>query len=86
MQEQKLKTNLDTNFIKIIAVISMTIDHAGAVFFSGISGVSLDRKNSLSAFLLLSYGGNAVYTRYKEIFIKAFYICAYLAAVLDIRF
>lgn len=33
MQEQKLKTNLDTNFIKIIAVISMTIDHAGAVFF-----------------------------------------------------
>lgn len=33
MQEQKLKTNLDTNFIKIIAIISMTLDHIGDVFF-----------------------------------------------------
>lgn len=33
MQEQKLKTNLDTNFIKLIAIISMTIDHFGDVFF-----------------------------------------------------
>ena len=33
MQEQRLKTNLDTNFIKLIAVISMTIDHIGAGIF-----------------------------------------------------
>ena len=31
--ELKLKTNLDTNFLKIIACISMVIDHAGSVFF-----------------------------------------------------
>lgn len=30
----KLKTNLDTNFLKLIAVISMIIDHIGFVFFS----------------------------------------------------
>lgn len=29
----KLSTNLDTNFIKLIAILSMTIDHVGAVFF-----------------------------------------------------
>ena len=33
MDQAKLKTNLDTNFIKIIAVISMTIDHIGGAFF-----------------------------------------------------
>lgn len=29
----KLSTNLDTNFIKLIAILSMTTDHVGAVFF-----------------------------------------------------
>lgn len=33
MQEQRLNTNLDTNLIKIIAIISMTIDHIGGEFF-----------------------------------------------------
>lgn len=33
MTEAKLQTNLDTNFIKLVAIISMTIDHIGAVFF-----------------------------------------------------
>lgn len=32
MKELKLNTN--TNFIKLIAIITMTIDHIGAVFFS----------------------------------------------------
>ena len=27
------KLNTDTNFIKLIAIITMTIDHIGAVFF-----------------------------------------------------
>ncbi|MDO5399932.1 MAG: TraX family protein [Eubacteriales bacterium] len=31
--EAKLKTNLDTNFLKLIAVIAMTIDHVGTAFF-----------------------------------------------------
>ncbi len=31
--QEKLKTNLDTNFIKLVAVISMTIDHIGGAFF-----------------------------------------------------
>lgn len=33
MQEPRLKTNLDTNFIKLIAIISMTVDHIGNAFF-----------------------------------------------------
>ena len=39
MQDQKissapkLMTNLDTDFLKLIAIISMTIDHVGGVFF-----------------------------------------------------
>ena len=33
MQEQRLKTNLDTNLIKLIAIIAMTIDHIGGALF-----------------------------------------------------
>ncbi len=33
MQEQRLKTNLDTNFIKLVAIIAMTADHIGNAFF-----------------------------------------------------
>lgn len=33
MENEKLKTNLDTNFIKVVAIISMTFDHVGNVFF-----------------------------------------------------
>ena len=33
MTQPKLKTNLDTNFLKLIAIISMTVDHVGSVFF-----------------------------------------------------
>lgn len=29
----KLKTNLDTNLLKLIAIISMAVDHVGTVFF-----------------------------------------------------
>lgn len=31
--QRKLKTNLDTNFLKLIAITSMVIDHVGHVFF-----------------------------------------------------
>lgn len=33
MNEAKLKTNLDTNFLKLTAIVSMTIDHIGSAFF-----------------------------------------------------
>lgn len=33
MDTPKLKTNLDTGFIKLIAILSMTLDHVGAAFF-----------------------------------------------------
>ena len=29
----KLKTNLDTDFLKLIAILSMVIDHVGSAFF-----------------------------------------------------
>lgn len=31
--QSKLKTNLDTNLLKLVAVTSMVIDHVGHVFF-----------------------------------------------------
>ena len=34
-QTPKLKTNLDTNFLKLIAVLCMVADHVGTVFFPG---------------------------------------------------
>ena len=33
MQEQRLKTNLDTNLIKLSAIVAMTIDHIGGAIF-----------------------------------------------------
>ncbi len=33
MKEQKLRTNLDTNLLKLIAILAMTLDHVGSVFF-----------------------------------------------------
>ena len=33
---QKLKTNLDTNFLKIIAIVAMILDHIGKAFFPEI--------------------------------------------------
>ncbi len=32
-QERKLQTNLDTNFLKLIAITAMLLDHVGSVFF-----------------------------------------------------
>lgn len=34
-QTPKLKTNLDTNFLKLIAILCMVADHVGTVFFPG---------------------------------------------------
>ena len=33
----RLKTNLDTNFLKLIAILCMVVDHVGTVFFPGYS-------------------------------------------------
>jgi hypothetical protein len=32
---KKLQQNLDTNFLKLVAIITMVIDHAGRIFFPG---------------------------------------------------
>ncbi len=31
--QSRLQTNLDTDFLKLIAIVSMLIDHIGSVFF-----------------------------------------------------
>ncbi len=36
MTQAKLKTNLDTNLLKLIAICSMLLDHVGSVFFPQI--------------------------------------------------
>lgn len=32
----RLKTNLDTSFLKLVALLSMVLDHAGSAFFPGV--------------------------------------------------
>ena len=32
-QERKLRTNLDTDFLKLVAILAMLLDHVGSVFF-----------------------------------------------------
>ena len=34
----RLKTSLDTNFLKLAAILCMVVDHVGTVFFPGYSG------------------------------------------------
>lgn len=54
----RLQTNLDTNFIKLIAIISMVIDHIGTAFFHNIP--LFDGLDGLPfPFLLLPDGGAA---------------------------
>lgn len=36
MNQAKLQTNLDTDFLKLIAIAAMTIDHVGTAFFHSI--------------------------------------------------
>lgn len=36
MNEAKLRTNLDTNLLKLVAILSMLLDHVGSVFFPQI--------------------------------------------------
>lgn len=37
--QPRLKTNLDTDFLKLIAIVSMLIDHIGSVFFPEVGGL-----------------------------------------------
>ena len=53
--QPKLRTNLDTDFLKLIAVLSMTVDHVGAVFFPEY------RTHGLPALLLLYDSGAALH-------------------------
>ena len=67
--QARLQTNLDTDFLKLIAIVSMLIDHIGSVFFPGGKGAALDRTAGVSNFLLLHDSRTAIYPRYQEIFI-----------------
>ena len=58
----RLQTNLDTDFLKLIAIVSMLIDHIGSVFFPEVKGAALDRTAGVSDFLLLHDSGPAIYS------------------------
>lgn len=34
-EARRIRQNLDTNFLKLIAIVSMTVDHVGKIFFPG---------------------------------------------------
>ena len=59
--QPKLRTNLDTDFLKLIAVLSMTGGRCGSGLLPGVSGVPLDRAHGLPALLLLYDGGSALH-------------------------
>ena len=52
----RLKTNLDTNFLKLIAILCMVVDHVGTVFFPGYP--------AFRYLLLLPDGGPHVHPRH----------------------
>ena len=78
----KLKTNLNTNFIKIIAIAAMTIDHVGTVF-SRNTRLSMDRTNRLSTLLLLPDRRDALYPRHPKIRPASGRFCLDLPTILD---
>ena len=59
---EKLKTNTDTNFLKLIGIITMTIDHIGLILFPNIS---ILRVIGRIAFPIFAYGiaVGSVYTK-----------------------
>lgn len=62
----KLKTNLDTDFLKLIAILSMVID-MWAPPFSGVPRLSMGGAAGLPHLRLLSDSGSAVHPRHQEI-------------------
>ena len=61
MTQAKLKTNLDTNFLKLIAICSMLLDHVGSVFFPQIPLFRWVGRLAFPPVLLLHDGGPAVH-------------------------
>ena len=83
MDSEKLKTNLDTNFIKLVAIISMTFDHVGSVFFPEYP---VFRWIGRIAFPLFCYclTVGMLYTHdIKKICDASMRLCPYFTAVLD---
>ena len=58
--EPKLRTNLDTDLLKLIAIISMLLDHIGGAFFPAVP-IFRWIAAGLSAVLLLYDGGPALH-------------------------
>lgn len=85
MQEQRLKTNLDTNLIKLIAIIAMTVDHIGGAFFPEYP---VFRWIGRIAFPLFCYclTVGMLYTHDKKISASFRSICFNLTTVLDFSF
>ena len=71
----KLKTNLDTNLFKLVAVVSMLLDHFGGTFFAGVSDV-----------LILYDGWDAVHPRHQAVPGEIGTVCADFTTVLDSGF
>lgn len=53
--KREIRLNLDTNFLKIIAIVSMVIDHAGKMFFAGTPYYGLMRIIGRLAFPIFCY-------------------------------
>lgn len=62
--QPRLQSNLDTDFLKLIAIASMLIDHIGSVFFPEVRGAALDWATGVSDLLLLHDSRPAIYPRY----------------------
>ena len=81
MQEAKLQTNLDTNFLKLIAVISMVIDHIGGAFFPDMAVFRVAGRLAFPIFCYCMTVG-LLYTRDIGRHLLRLGVCAGIAAVL----
>ena len=63
----KLKTNLDTNLLKLVAVVCMLLDHFGGTFFGAGPCLSLGGQAGVPAVLLLYDGWDAVHPRHQAV-------------------
>lgn len=78
----KLKTNLDTNLLKLVAVVSMLLDHFGGTFFEQVPAFRWAGRLAL----ILYDGWDAVHPRHQAVPGEIGTVCADFTTVLDSGF
>lgn len=82
----KLKTNLDTNLLKLVAVVCMLLDHFGGTFFEQVPAFRWAGRLAFPLFCYCMTVGIAVHPRHQAVPGEIGIVCADFTAVLDSGF